>query len=535
MKSIVRALLALFTGLAASAAAPDSPWRLPRSTPEEQGVSSAGILKFLENAEPRVDGLNSFMLLRHGKVVAEGWWAPYSAGESHMLFSLSKSFTSTAVGFAVAEGKLSVDAPVLSFFPDKAPASPSDNLKAMRVRDLLTMSTGHHADVIDSFPFGANEDLVARFLALPVPHKPGTLFVYNTPATYMLSAIVQKVTGQTLTDYLRPRLFAPLGIADPLWERSAQGIDLGGFGLNARTEDIARFGQLYLQKGQWQGKQLLPAAWIAEATVRQMSNGSDPAGNWDQGYGYQFWRCPHGFYRGDGAFGQFCIVLDQYDAVIAITSGTRDMAAVMNAAWEFLVPALHDGALPANPVEQQRLSEKLSHLSVPPQQGLATTPVAAAVAGRRYVFPANDQKIESVMLTSAESGGDWFGTNATVQTGTSTTPAGAVTFVVTIDGQEQHITAASGYWHRAAVAPEKAGGAPADLPDIPARMRQAVASSGAWTADYEYTLKLCNYLTPFINTYRLRFAGTQLLVDSSVNVGFDGAKPPPTLVGTAKE
>jgi CubicO group peptidase (beta-lactamase class C family) len=535
MKWTFLASLALPIALSATAASADTPFRFPRSTPEEQGVSSAAILKFLEVAEPRVDGLHSFMLLRHGRVVAEGWWAPYSADEPHMLFSLSKSFTSTAVGFAVAEGRLSVNAPVLSFFPDQAPASPSENLKAMRVRDLLTMSTGHHADVIDGFPFGANEDLVKRFLDLPVAHKPGTLFVYNTPATYVLSAIVQKVTGQTLLDYLRPRLFTPLGIADPAWERSAQGIDMGGFGLNVRTEDIARFGQLYLQKGRWQGKTLLPAAWIEEATTRQMSNGSDPAGNWDQGYGYQFWRCPHGFYRGDGAFGQFCIVLDKYDAVIAITSGTRDMAAVMNSAWEFLLPAFHDGVLPANPVEQQRLGEKLAHLSVPPQQGLASTPGAAAAAGRRYVFPVNDAKLESVMLTSAESGGDWSGSTTQMTGGL---PPGAVTFIVTLDGKEQHITAAPGLWHKNAAPVEKTGdpkSGAADLGDLPAGVRDAIAASGAWTSDYEYTLKICRYRTPFIATYRLRFAGAQLLVDSSVNVGFGDGKPAPTLVGTVKD
>ena len=139
----------------------------------------------------------------------------------------------------------------------------------------------------------------------------------------MLSAIVQKATGKTVLDYLRPRLFEPLGIENPTWETSPQGISLGGYGLSIRTEDIARFGQLYLQKGKWQGKQLVPAAWVEAATARQTSNGSNPKSDWDQGYGYQFWRCRHGAYRGDGAFGQFCIVMPEQDAVVAITSGTR--------------------------------------------------------------------------------------------------------------------------------------------------------------------------------------------------------------------
>ena len=262
------------------------------------------------------------MLVRHGHVVAEGWWAPYAAEAPHSLFSLSKSFTSTAVGMAIAEGKLSLDDEVLKFFPDDAPAEPSANLKAMRVSDLLRMSTGQQTEP----PRNPDQVWTKVFLAHPVPFKPGTHFLYNTSATYMLSAIVQKATGMTVLDYLRPRLFEPLGIEHPTWETSPQGVSTGGYGLSIRTEDIARFGQLYLQKGKWQGKQLVPAAWVEAATARQTSNGSDPKSDWAQGYGYQFWRCRHGAYRGDGAFGQFCVVLPEEDAVIAITSGLEGHA-----------------------------------------------------------------------------------------------------------------------------------------------------------------------------------------------------------------
>ncbi len=335
MSWIAVSLLCLASGGHASK---DAPFAFPRSTPEAQGISSAALLQFVDEAEQKVDALHSVMVVRHGQVVAEGWWKPYAADEPHMLFSLSKSFTSTAVGLAIAEGKLSLDDPVLRFFPDEAPDAPSSSLKAMRVRDLLTMSTGHHEEDIRDFPFASSDSLVKRFLGLTVSHKPGTFFVYNTPASYMLSAIVQKVTGQTVLDYLRPRIFEPLGIANPTWDASKQGISMGGFGLSVRTEDIARFGQLYLQKGQWQGHQLVPASWVDAATARQMSNGSSPTSDWEQGYGYQFWRCRHGFYRGDGAHGQFCIVMPQYDAVVAITSGTRDMASVMNVVWDRLDP-----------------------------------------------------------------------------------------------------------------------------------------------------------------------------------------------------
>ncbi len=332
--------------------------KLPRSTPEAQGVSPARIREFIEAADQQVDSMHSFMLVRHGHVVAEAWWEPESAEKPHILWSLSKSFTSTAVGLALAEGKLSIDDQVLKFFPDDAPAEPSVNLKAMRVRDLLTMTTGHQ----DQLNWRDKDDWAKAFLAHPVPHKPGSHFLYNTPATFMLSAIVQKVTGETVLEYLKPRLFDPLGIADPRWDTSPQGITIGGYGLFLRTEDIAKFGQLYLQRGKWHGKQLLPESWVDQATSKQVSNGSDPQRDWDQGYGFQFWRCRHGAYRGDGKDGQFCIVLPNQDAVVAITADSRDMQAQLNLVWEKLLPAFTDGPLQADPEGQTKLKEAVAAL-----------------------------------------------------------------------------------------------------------------------------------------------------------------------------
>jgi CubicO group peptidase (beta-lactamase class C family) len=317
------------------------------------------------------------MVARHGYVVAEGWWSPYQKDDPHMLFSLSKSFTSTGIGLAAAEGRLTIDDPVLPYFPDDAPADPSANLKAMRVRDLLAMSTGHHTDDLQKFSFAGNERLTNAFLALPVAHKPGTHFLYNTPATYMLSAILQKATGTDLMDYLRPRLFEPLGIRNPSWEKSREGITLGGYGLKVTTEDIARFGQLYLRKGRWRGKPLVPATWVAAATARQTSNGSSPTSDWDQGYGYQFWRCRHGAYRGDGAFGQFCIVMPEQDAVVAITSGTRDLQGVLDLVWEHILGPMKAAPLAPDGANRARLGRKLAGLTLAPQPG---RPVAASGA-----------------------------------------------------------------------------------------------------------------------------------------------------------
>lgn len=348
---------------------------LPRSSPEAQGISSASLLAFLDAAEQKVDALHNFILVRHGHIVVEGGWAPYSPAKTHILHSLTKSFTSTAIGFAVTEGKLSVDDPVLKFFPEDVPANPSPELKAMRVRHLLTMSTGHTKADIDAFPYrgpaaDAHPNLVKAFFAMPITSPPGTKFEYDTAASHILSLIVQKVTGQTEQAYLEPRLFRPLGFQDFVWEKDFNGTPFGGFGLHMHLEDIAKFGQLYLQKGKWHGQQLLPASWIDEATSKQIDNAHGSDSDWEQGYGYQFWRCRHGFYRGDGKNGQFCIVMQQYDTVVAINSGTDDMASVMNLVWEMIVPALKDAPLPENSTDAQKLAAKIASLKLNHDNGI---------------------------------------------------------------------------------------------------------------------------------------------------------------------
>jgi CubicO group peptidase (beta-lactamase class C family) len=326
--------------------------RLPRATPESQGVSSEAIAKFVRAADEKVNSMHSVMILRHGKVIAEAWWAPEDATKPHVLWSLSKSFTSTAVGLAVEEGKLSIEDRVVGFFPDDLPGEPSENLRKMQVKDLLTMSTGH----ADEPNVRQSQDWIKSFLAHPLPHPPGTFFRYNTPATFMQSAIVQKVTGKTVVDYLQSRLFDPLGIQPPRWDTNPQGISLGGYGLFLKTEDIAKFGQLYLQNGKWEGKQLIPATWVQQATSKQVSNGDNPSSDWNQGYGFQFWRCRHNAFRGDGKDGQFCVVLPDQDAVVVMTANTTNMQAQLSLVWDHLLEGFHEGAIAEDPKNQEALS-----------------------------------------------------------------------------------------------------------------------------------------------------------------------------------
>jgi CubicO group peptidase (beta-lactamase class C family) len=482
---------------------------LPHSVPEMQGISSAAILAFLDGVAQTPVELHSLMLVRHGRVVAEGWWSPYAAELPHMLFSLSKSFTSTAVGLAVSEGCLSVDDTVISFFPDLLPAHISENLAAMRVRDLLSMATGHAQDATAAVRADDNVNWAQTFLAQPVEFAPGTHFVYNSAATYMLSAIVQRQTGQKIVDYLRPRLFDPLGIGETRWEESPQGVNSGGWGLNLRTADIAKFGQLYLQRGVWQGRQLIPAAWIAEATSRQISNGVNRASDWEQGYGYQFWRSRHNAYRGDGAFGQFCVVIPEQDAVLAMISGEGNMQAILDLVWRHLLPAMTDAALPVDAAAEATLCDRLAGLALTPQAGEATVPAAAVVMGREYriepdapdIAPPDPRMPRLASLRLDVAGG---------QT------------VLTLRNNWGEDRVVCGY-------SEWALGHTRFQPPIP---DQRVAAAGAWTSPDTYTAQMRSYETPFCFTLTCRFDGDRVTVNQRVNVSF-GPLEAPALTGHA--
>jgi len=341
---------------------------LARSTPEAEGVSSEAIVGFVEAADKNVDTFDSFMILRHGKVIAEGWWKPNSAEAPHIMNSVSKSFTSTAIGLVIQKHKLKLDDPVLKFFPADAPPIPSDYLKAMNVRDLLTMSGGHAVEP----KAGEAGPSVKRFLAQPVVFQPGTHFLYNTMGSYVLSAIVTKVTGQSALEYLRSRLFEPLGIDNARWDSSSEGNSLGGYGLYLRTEDMAKFGLLYLQQGRWNGKQLVPRKWVEQATSKQISNAAEDHAkigpDWKEGYGFQFWRCRHNAFRSDGAGGQFIVVMPDQDVVVAITANTGNMQGELDAIWDHLLPAFQAEPLPADAAGQEKLNEIVANLLAHPKK-----------------------------------------------------------------------------------------------------------------------------------------------------------------------
>jgi hypothetical protein len=303
----------------------------------------------------------------------------------------------------VSEGKLKISDKVISFFPDELPSEVSANLAAMTVKDLLTMSSGHGKDTINPMRTNTTGESWAKiFLSLPIEYAPGTHFLYNTGATYMASAIVQKVTGQNTLEYLKPRLFEPLGIEGMDWEMDPKGIAVGGYGLRVRTEDIAKFGQLFLQKGMWNGKQLVPAEWVAMATSAQIDNAPatptrpNAENDWAQGYGFQFWRCTHNCVRGDGAFGQFCIMMPEQDMVVAITGESFDLQASMKLVWDYVLPAVKDG-IAKDPKAQADLEKRLKKLELMDSGGNTQLPASVRkISGKKFAVSDNPLKVKSI-------------------------------------------------------------------------------------------------------------------------------------------
>jgi CubicO group peptidase (beta-lactamase class C family) len=398
--------LCLVFGLAVSPAAlAQTDATLPRSTPESQGVSSAGIIEFLEAVDKSGLELHSVMVVRHGKVVGEGWWRPYGAAYKHVLFSASKTFAATGIGLAVAEGRLKTSDKVISFFPHSLPDSLGPRTRELDVKDLLTMSVGQEPPA----QARGRDDWIRAFLEIEPVHEPGTVFLYNNYATFMLSAIVQQVTGQTLFDYLRPRIFEPLGIRGVDWDLSPQGINMGMLGLRLRTEDLAKFGQLLLQRGKWNGKQLLPESWVAEATSRHVgTSGSAPDGA--QGYGYQMWRGRHNSVRLDGLGGQIVLLLPDKDALVVFTANDgQSTKKPLDLVWDHLLPAMKDaGSLPEDEARNRTLRERLASLAIrAPASPSGNAALASTISGRTFQLDSNPLGIEGVSFTfDAQGGGE---------------------------------------------------------------------------------------------------------------------------------
>ena len=359
------------------------------ASPEAEGVSSRKLLDWIDACERKVDCVHGFVLLRHGKLVAEGTWGPFDTlNRPHRLSSHSKCFVSTAAGMLVDEGRLDLDERVIDILPDLSPSDPSENLRMLRVRDLMTMTMGAQK-VSAGWPESVARDWIRHKLSLPIDKRPGQAFEYDSDATHVLGEVVARKSGKPLMDFLKERLFAPLGVEKAWSTVDPTGRPCAGWGFNMTTREISLIGQLHLDRGVWNGRRLLSESWVAMATAKQTWSGKSatdvqPRNDWTLGFGFNIWRCQHGCFRADGAGGQFTIVMPEQEAVLSLNSDSTNMQRILDVVWEHLLPALSAAALPEDAAAAARLRERCAALALAPVAG--TRQVDGRFLGRDCVF-----------------------------------------------------------------------------------------------------------------------------------------------------
>lgn len=367
---------------------------LPRSTPEAERISSRAIQRFFESIQalPATE-IHHLMVVRNGRVVAECHPAPYRATDSHTLFSASKTLTALAVGIAISQNRLSTSDRIVTFFPAKLPEKVTPELASITVKDLLIMASGIKPDW-EMRSFG--DDWIREWLAKPVTSKPGTRFQYDSMCTFMLSAIVQKATGKTVLQLLNQHLFGPMHIYEAEWELSPDGICTGGWGLRMQAESLAKIGILMLQRGQWEGRQLISEAWIDECTkpyINYDGAALQKPTEKNQGYGYQLWRClKPGAYRLDGAYGQFVVIDPATETVVVILGSSDKTADELACIPAYLYPGI-DSPIPENKNQLKTLEQVAAKAALPMPKG---KPTSNAFTHADFKLAKNDHNIDLI-------------------------------------------------------------------------------------------------------------------------------------------
>lgn len=471
---------------------------LLRKAPSEVGINGDQIIVFLDQLETAGLDLHSFMLHRQGGVVAEGWRWPYRADRPRVLHSVAKSFTACAIGLAIEEGHLSLRDKVADYFPDELPADAGAWLRAMTVEDLLSMRTGHASEVSGSVWRNIPTSWIAEFFKIPLVHAPGTEYVYTSAASYMLSAILTKTTGETLHDYLKPRLFEPLGIRDERWAMGPDGINPGGNGLTARTADLLKLGVLHAQGGLWEGKRILAEQWVRESTRAQGGSGST--------YGYHWQIRPTGTYSAIGVFVQLSTVFPEHGVTLALTGAMDKSATLFPYLLDHLKPAFQAASTP-NAAADQRLAERIQAWEAPPPVSAAGRPaLQGQVDGTVYAIDANAAGVESVQLV--------FG-------------GGECTFQLRDATGLHQIRAGLGQWIESTT--DMPG---QDLHHGYTFRDEPVVALARWVDDSVLEMTWIFPQTAFKDTVRCVFDGGRVTVQRSVNVN-SGLRRHPDLTGTA--
>lgn len=381
----------------------------PTSTPSSEGVDPDRLIAFLDavEADPIIEP-HGLIIQRHGRRVVEAYWAPHRAEQIRLVYSLSKSFTGAALGLALGDGLLTLDDLVVDHLPDLA-VDVDERTARMTIRHIASMASGHHDERLLEAFVADPDDAVRGFLQLPPEHEPGTWFAYNQPPVLTLATILQRLTGKRLSEQLRSRVLDPIGVGDLRWIQYQPGVDLGFSGVFTNLDAIARLAQLHLDDGVWDGRRLLPEGWVAQASSMQIENPQRPEPDWRRGYGFQTWMCRHG-YRGDGAFGQYMVVLPEQDAVVAFFSHSEPMQPFLDHLWEHLIPAFGPAGS-VDPAGDHAVLDRTADLRVPTAADRTgwTRPLEGAAPGR---FTRDDSgAVSHPSITAVEVSG---GTDASL-------------------------------------------------------------------------------------------------------------------------
>jgi len=485
-----------------------------RVTPESVGIPSQAIENLLDKLESGVTEPHGLMIMRQGKICAEGWWSPYAPGIRHGLQSHTKTYAATAVGILYTEGLVRLDERIIDIFPDEAPENPSENLKKLTVHHVLSMGCG-----METMP-RPSKDWIRDFLATPVVHEPGTAYMYNSTGSTLLGAIVRKKTGLGLHDYLKPRLFDKIGIdADNLrWIYMPDGMEIGGGGLYATTEDNLRLMKLYADGGVWEGERILAEDYVRLATTLQNDSASEvnvnpPAKDNFVGYGYQIWMCrPKGVYRADGAMGQFTIVVPDRDMIIAITENAAGSTggvapqAVLDIMWEFLDEVPYDKQLPENPEASARLKKRMARLALPNPVFAPFSPTRPLIDGKKFKVTAGTFTLGDTM-GAFMSGGRM---PSSIEEFSISFSSYHARMDYTQDGKENHI--------------EIALDGSRSFNTIGTGAATIALASGAWVADDTFRLALRWVETCHERVFEFKFADKEVTI-TPVGLFFFGRKP----------
>lgn len=496
---------------------------LRRTRPAEGSALVAAVNDLLDAIAEAGLEMHSFMLYQHGSVVAEGWWKPYRPDRVHMMHSAAKSFTASGIGIAVDEGRLSLDDRVTSFFPDRLPERVSGHLEAMTVRHLLTMSTGHETGISGGEWRYIRSSWIEEFFKEPVAEAPGERFTYSSASSYILSAILQKATGQRMHEYMETRFFQPLGIRGVRWDVGPDDVNTGGNGLSCTTADLLKLGILHLNGGEWNGKRVLSSHWVREATRPHLKNivrgafsgkryftetggvnARSPAAI-RTGYGLHWWIDPHGAFSARGLFGQYCFVFPQQDAVLATTAGLPLADARLgDLIWTRLFPGLCSESLGA---DVGGLEARVAALELPRDPAGVSPPLQLP---REFVAEPNEDGIERLRFALS---GD------------------RVVFTLIDASGEHSIAAGLGFWIESNTT-MMATTTAAKLHHGYQLPSARVVAGATWRDAGALVMTWMFVETPFRDTLVCRFDGRTLFLDHSVNANAEDTERP-TIVARA--